>query len=232
MGNLQPYLPADAAGEISSTHRREEEAMMPLHVWFAYFLLRTAIAYTPGPMTMFSMSSRGRQGFRRTLPGIAGGSCAYVTQMAVVYLGLGAVVQASSLVFNAIKWAGVLYLAVLAVRNWRSPTTGSDADTALPPRSSGRQFALGYATGMSNPKSILVFTVLFPQFIDPARYTPHFLILAASFFVIQGSSALSYALFGARTLRWLRQRSLTHVQSRITALILFVAAGILATSRK
>jgi len=205
---------------------------MALHVWFTFFLLMTAIAYTPGPMTMFSMSSSVRHGFRRTLPGIAGGSCAYVTQMVVVYLGLGAVVQTSSLVFGAIKWAGVVYLAVLAVRNWRTPPAEAGADDVSAPFNLRRQFALGYATGMSNPKSVLVFTVLFPQFIDPAQYSTQFLILAASFFVIQGSSALSYALFGARTFRWLQRKCLTHIQTRITAVILFAAAGLLAASRK
>ena len=81
--------------------------MMSFSTWFAFFLLMTAIAYTPGPMTMFSMSSSVRNGFYRTLPAIAGGSFAYLTQMAVVYLGLGVIVQKSMLVFNTIKWAGM-----------------------------------------------------------------------------------------------------------------------------
>ncbi|MDA3788785.1 MAG: hypothetical protein PF503_09865 [Desulfobacula sp.] len=55
--------------------------------------MMTAIAYTPGPMTVFSMSSSVRNGFYKTLPGIAGGSVAYILQMIVVYLGLGVIVQ-------------------------------------------------------------------------------------------------------------------------------------------
>lgn len=206
---------------------------MPFDTWFAFFLVMTAIAYTPGPMTMFCMSSSVRNGFGRTLPAIAGGSCAYGTQMAIVYLGLGAVVQSSSLVFNAIKWVGVAYLLVLAVRNWRVAPSDAvrtqEASSAVSPR---RQFWLGYATGMSNPKSALVLTVLFPQFIDPGQYSRQFMILAASFFLIQGSSATAYALFGARVFRWLRERSLTRLQTRVTAVILFCAGGMLAASEK
>ncbi|MDD3313419.1 LysE family translocator [Pseudodesulfovibrio sp.] len=200
--------------------------------WFTYCLLMTAIAYTPGPMTMFSMSSSVRYGFARTLPAIAGGSCAYLTQMLIVYLGLGVVVQGSALVFNAIKWAGVAYLLVLAVRNWRSRGIGSNVEVEATPSPPAKRWLMGYVTGMSNPKSILVFTVLFPQFIEPARYTLHFVILAATFFVLQGSSAVSYALFGARVFRWLRSRCLTHLQTRLTAVILLCAAGVLATSEK
>ena len=91
---------------------------------------------------------------------------------------------------------------------------------------------LGFATGMSNPKSVLVFTVLFPQFITPSHYTSHFITLSVSFFLVQGSSAISYALFGARVFRWMREKGLTDVQNKVTAVILFLAGGILACSKK
>ena len=206
--------------------------MMSISTWFTFFLLMTAIAYTPGPMTMFAMSSSVRNGFYPTIPAIAGGSCAYMTQMAVAYLGLGVIVQQSMLVFNTIKWAGVAYLFVLAVKNWRQSVNGTRFDATATETSLPRRFSLGFATGMSNPKSVLVFTVLFPQFIDPAHYTNHFVTLAVSFFFIQGSSAIAYALFGANVFRWMRQRGLTHVQNRVTAVILLLAGGILACSDK
>ncbi|HSL61060.1 MAG TPA: LysE family translocator [Desulfotignum sp.] len=206
--------------------------MMQLSTWFAFFLMMTAIAYTPGPMTMFAMSSSVKHGFYRTLPGIFGGSAAYMVQMVVVYLGLGVIVQNSTVVFNTIKWVGVIYLILLGVRNWRQSIRDLEIPRTGLPISPVRQFSLGFATGMSNPKSVLVFTVLFPQFIQPDHYTVHFAVLAASFFIIQGSSALAYALFGARVFEWLRQRNLARIQNRITAVILFCAGGILAVSRK
>ena len=206
--------------------------MMNFSTWLTFFLLMTAIAYTPGPMTMFSMSSSVQNGFYRTLPAIAGGSFSYLTQMAVVYFGLGVIVQESMLVFKSIKWAGVLYLFILAIKNWRQSADGSGFKDTVSEVSSTRQFSLGFATGISNPKSVLVFTVLFPQFIDPVHYTNHFITLSISFFFIQGSSAIAYALFGARVFLWLRQRCLTHIQNKITAAILFLAGGMLACSEK
>jgi homoserine/homoserine lactone efflux protein len=205
---------------------------MAFSTWVTFFFMMTAIAYTPGPMTMFAMSSSVRNGFYRTLPGILGGSVAYVIQMVVVYLGLGVIVQNSTLVFNTIKWVGVVYLILLGVKNWRHSIHETDIAHAGMNVSLVKQFSLGWATGMSNPKSVLVFTVLFPQFIAPDHYTGHFAILAASFFVIQGSSAFAYALFGAKVFQWLRQRHLTYIQNRVTALILFCAGGILAVSEK
>ena len=205
---------------------------MTITAWFTFFFMMTAIAYTPGPMTMFSMSSSLRHGFYRTLPGIFGGSVAYMLQMAVVYLGLGIVVQNSTVVFNAIKWAGVVYLIFLGLKNWQSSIRHEQATGVDSPIHPIKQFGLGFATGMSNPKSVLVFTVLFPQFIVPEHYTFHFLILAVSFFFIQISSALAYALFGARVFNWMRKRRLETLQNKITAGILFAAGGILALSEK
>ena len=158
--------------------------MMSFRSWFAFALLMTAIAYPPGPMTMFSMSSSVRNGFYRTLPAIAGGSFAYLTQMVVVYLGLGVIVQESVLVFNTIKWAGVLYLFILAIKNWRQSANSSDFKDIVSGVSASSQFSLGFATGMSNPKSVLVCTVFVPQFIEPIHYTTHFIALSISFFFI------------------------------------------------
>ncbi|QGY39923.1 LysE family translocator [Pseudodesulfovibrio cashew] len=205
---------------------------MNFATWLTYALLMTAIAYTPGPMTLFSMSSSLRNGFARTVPALAGGSTAYMVQMAVVYFGLGVVVQNSLVVFNAIKWAGVVYLIVLGVKNWRAAVRTLQEDDSARAASRRRQFSLGFLTGMSNPKSVLVFTVLFPQFIDPARYTSDFLTLAVTFAVLQLSSAVSYALFGARVFTWLHRRGLAHVQNRITAVVLFLAGGMLAVSER
>ncbi|MCK5835664.1 MAG: LysE family translocator [Desulfobacula sp.] len=205
---------------------------MTFNSWFAFVIMMTAIAYTPGPMTMFAMSSSVQNGFYKTLPGIVGGSVAYIIQMIVVYLGLGVIVQNSTLVFNTIKWAGVVYLILLGIKNWRlliteAETIRTDLNVPL-----FKQFSIGWATGMSNPKSVLVFTVLFPQFIDPGQYSNHFAILAATFFIIQGSSAFTYALFGSKVYQWMRKRNLTKIQNKVTAAILFCAGGILAFSKK
>lgn len=183
-------------------------------------------------MTMFAMSSSVKHGFYRTLPGVFGGSVAYMIQMVVVYLGLGVIVQNSTIVFNTIKWEGVVYLVALGFRNWRQSVRDMEMPHTDLPVSPVRLFSLGCATGMSNPKSVLVLTVLFPQFIQPDHYTAHFAILAASFSVIQGSSALAYALFGARVFKWLRQKNLARIQNRVTAAILFCAGRILAFCKK
>jgi len=206
--------------------------MMDITTWLTYFLLMTAIVYTPGPMTLFSMSSSVRNGFAATLPAIAGGSSAYMVQMAVVYFGLGVVVQNSLVIFNIIKWTGVAYLVVLGVKNWRLAVKSLHETRGVRAASVRRQYSLGFLTGMSNPKSVIVFTVIFPQFIDPARYTADFLTLAATFAVLQICSAVSYALFGARVFAWMYERGLGGVQNKVTAVVLFLAGGVLAVSEK
>ena len=205
---------------------------MHLADWLTYLLLMTAIVYTPGPMTLFSMSSSVRNGFAKTVPAICGGSMAYMVQMAIVYFGLGVVVQNSLMVFNIIKWTGVTYLIIMGIKNWRLAVQSVYNNQCAVAVSTHRQFSLGFLTGMSNPKSVILFTVIFPQFITPAHYTADFITLGATFTVIQISSAVSYALFGARIFYWMHNRGLAHVQNKITAMVLFVAGGMLATSER
>jgi len=125
-----------------------------------------------------------------------------------------------------------MYLFILAIKNWRQSANGGGLNGAASAVSSFRQFSLGFATGISNPKSVLVFPVLFPQFIDPANYTNRFITLYISFLFIQGSSAIAYVLFGVKALLWMRQRCLTHIQNKATAVILFLAGGMLVCSEK
>ena len=204
---------------------------MELHTWLAFCAVMTAIAYCPGPMTLFAMSSSVRYGLKRTLPGVVGGSAAYAVQCGVVYVGLGAIVANSAALFAAIKWFGVAYLFWLGVKQWRAGSIRLDAPGHVPAVTARTQFVRGFLTGMSNPKSILVFTALFPQFIDPAGpYTSQFFALYAAFFALQGSSALVYALFGARLYAWLIRRDLARVQGKVTGGVLFTAGGLLALS--
>jgi homoserine/homoserine lactone efflux protein len=137
--------------------------MMQLSTWFAFFLMMTAIAYTPGPMTMFAMSSSVKHGFYRTLPGIFGGSAAYMVQMVVVYLGLGVIVQNSTVVFNTIKWVGVIYLILLGVRNWRQSIRDLEIPRTGLPISPVRQFSWGLPPACPTPSPCWCSRSCFPS---------------------------------------------------------------------
>lgn len=185
------------------------------------------LTLTPGPSVLLGSAHGMRYGARGTLPTIAGDLSANVLQMLAATLGLGVIVTRSATAFSIVKWGGVAYLAWMGIQHLRADRKGrgDDADgTHLAPR---LRYAQGFLTSASNPKAIVFFAALFPQFIDPAAaITPQFLVLGISFLVLDGSSVLLYAASAGRVATWLGERRV--LQRRITASVLLCAAGLLA----
>lgn len=200
------------------------------HAWLAFALLSLAVSLLPGPAVIAVVSSALRGGFRASLAANAGvllGDAAFV---AVAALGLGALLVASHGVFVAVRWAGIAYLAYLGVRALLDRHPSFAADPA--PGSERRAFRLGLTTQLANPKIILFFGALLPQFVDPARPAAlQFALLGATFIV---SDALVFTAYGAlahRARALLRSRSASRVASRVTGIAMLGAAARLAAER-
>ncbi|PWE32304.1 LysE family translocator [Maritimibacter sp. 55A14] len=126
-----------------------------------------ALNFTPGADMMFCLGQGLRGGARPAALASAGISAGSMIHAALAGLGLGAVVAAHPVAFDAIRWAGVCYLLWLA---WGALRHGSapEGDAAPRPRPA-HAFRDGLAVNLSNPKVILFVLAFIPQFIDPAR---------------------------------------------------------------
>ena len=94
-------------------------AAMAWDLWWAFLGAAVAISVSPGAGAIQSMATGLAHGVRRGYWSIAGLEIGLMMQLAVVALGLGAVLAASATAFTAVKWIGVAYLVYLAVRQWR-----------------------------------------------------------------------------------------------------------------
>jgi threonine/homoserine/homoserine lactone efflux protein len=94
------------------------------------------------------------------------------------------------------------------------------------------RYGQGFVTSASNPKAIVFFAALFPQFVDPsATVLPvavQFLILGVVFLVVDGLSVLLYAATAGRFSSWLSARGRVTAQRRFTGIALIGAAGLLS----
>src|SRR6516165_3665155 len=99
--------------------------------------------------------------------------------------GLSALLAASAVAFNLIRWAGVAYLAYLGVRAFRHHRLATPAQTgqAVPV---ARSACKGLLVGLGNPKMVIFFIAFFPQFIHPAdgSETGQMLMLGTIFWLI------------------------------------------------
>lgn len=137
-----------------------------------------ALNLTPGADMMFCLGQGLRSGPRAATAANLGIGAGCMVHTALAGLGLGAVVAAQPLAFDAIRWLGVAYLLWLAVQALRHPMDlQARAVAALPLR---RVFRDALIVNLLNPKVILFILAFLPQFVDPAQAVlPQFLFLGA-----------------------------------------------------
>jgi threonine/homoserine/homoserine lactone efflux protein len=121
----------------------------------------------PGPSVLFVISRGVALGRRAALVTVAGNALGIYLQVLAVAIGLGAVVERSVVALEVLKLAGAIYLIYLgiqALRQRRELATVLDAAGTLRPRR--RIFREGFVVGVTNPKNIIFFTAVLPQFVD------------------------------------------------------------------
>ena len=134
-----------------------------------------------------------------------GGQIGVYAQVAAVAFGIGALVERSVTLFTVIKLAGAGYLVYLGVQGIRHRRSLRNAlNTATEPKSIGRIVRDGIAVGASNPKSIVFFAAVLPQFADrQAGHVPaQMLLLGATFVAIAGLCDSSWALAAGTARAW------------------------------
>ena len=205
---------------------------MPLALLLAYVGTVLVLALTPGPSTMLGSAHGMRYGARGTLPTIGGDLSANALQMLAASVGLGAIITNSASTFTVVKWAGVGYLAWMGFNHLRHARDRMERRHNDAARNPWSRYAQGFVTSASNPKAIVFFAALFPQFIDPsAMVLPvagQFLILGVVFLVIDGLSVFLYAATAGRLSAWLVAKGRITTQRRITGVVLLGAAGLLS----
>jgi homoserine/homoserine lactone efflux protein len=179
---------------------------MSFKTWLLFLVMETALSLSPGPAVFYVVSQGVRGALRRSVPaamGIISANAIYFTLSAT---SLGAIIAASAGFFTIAKWAGAAYLIYLGIMALRS--AGSSHAVALDdsqPEELGdrRRVYLGALTlQLANPKALLFFLALLPQFIDPAHpVVPQMLILAATSMVPEFCILLSYGWLAHRALR-------------------------------
>jgi len=172
------------------------------------------LAVTPGPTMLLALSNGISGGMRRARWGIAGASLGSTIVITTVALGLGSLLAASEWLFNALRVAGVIYLAWLGIKLWRSPPPDMAAVVAAPDTTPQGRIALmrSLTVALSNPKSVLFFAAFLPQFIDTAQpQGPQYLVLGAIFVALDTVIMLAYAGAGTQAVRWLSRRSLRNL---------------------
>jgi threonine/homoserine/homoserine lactone efflux protein len=125
------------------------------------------LALTPGPDVIYITTRGIAQGRTAALLSTVGICIGYLVYTMLAALGLSALLQSSVIAFDIVRYAGATYLVYLGIRALMSKYSGPLTQGAVNPVPAGRILQQGILTSMLNPKGILVFAALLPQFVNP-----------------------------------------------------------------
>ena len=172
-----------------------------------FALASVLLVLTPGPNLLYLVSRTLCQGRAAGVVSLCGTTTGFCVHILAAALGLSAVLAAVPLAYDAVRFAGALYLVWLAVDAVRAGGGGLFEARPLAAISHRRLYRTGVVTSVLNPKVALFYLALFPQFVDPARSVLlQSLVLGSLQIVISFTGDLLFVLAAARVARWLAAR--------------------------
>lgn len=135
----------------------------------AFALVALGMVLTPGPNMIYLISRALCQGRVAGLVSLAGVGLGFLVYMLSAAFGITALLLAVPYAYDALRFAGALYLLYLAWQALRPGGRAAFEVRNLPADSPRRLFLMGFATSLLNPKIAVLYLSLLPQFIDPAQ---------------------------------------------------------------
>jgi threonine/homoserine/homoserine lactone efflux protein len=215
---------------------------MSLSTWWIFVTATFLISAAPGPNMLLIMNQSVRFGLRASIYSMAGCMTALMIMFTLSALGLGVVLQNAPAVFDALRWAGALYLAYLGYKVWTAPVAGASTEVEINDSASGNKYKgysafnlykIGFFTAGSNPKALLFAAAFLPQFIQASLpQAPQLLILLATFSVLEILWYFIYALGGLSMAQQLRKPNILRWFNRVTGGAFIGFAGLMAVMDK
>lgn len=212
--------------------------MLPTDHLAAFMLTVYVLILIPGPSVVFTISRGVALGRRAALTTVLGNTSGLVLQLVLVVIGLGSVLASSETVFTILKLIGAAYLVLLGLRSIRDRKALADvlSPSAIGPRATWRTFREGFVVGATNPKGLLIFVAVLPEFIDRSagHATLQLVTLGAICAVIALLSDSTWALASGTARAWLG-RSPARLE-RLTAgggiAMILLGVGLALTGRR
>ncbi|MDR6556391.1 threonine/homoserine/homoserine lactone efflux protein [Arthrobacter pascens] len=178
--------------------------MVPATNLLAFALVSALLIAVPGPSVLFVIGRSLALGRRGGLLSVLGNAAGELVQVAAVALGLGVVLAQSLPLFTAVKIAGaayLIYLGIQAVRERHGPSAGRNPSRSA---STWRILREGFFVGATNPKSVVFFVAVLPQFVDHAAgaIPLQLAVLGATFLLIALVSDSVWALAAGTARQW------------------------------
>jgi len=214
--------------------------MLPTRHLLEFLLTIYVLIVIPGPSVLFVISRGVALGRRAALASVLGNTGGLILQLVLVAIGIGSIVASSDAVFTTVKLLGAAYLIYLGARNvLRRKSLSSvfaPAAGAGTPKPVGRIVREGFFVGATNPKGVLMFTAILPQFIERSQghVTLQLATLGVICVVIGFLSDATWALAAGTARQWFGRspRRLERMTGAGGAMLIALGVGLAFTTRR
>jgi len=195
-----------------------------------YWIFLVMVVFTvasPGPGVLMTLDNAIAGGWRAAMHGVLGLAIGAALMAGLSAAGIGLLIRSSPTLFLLLKYCGVGYLFYLGYKTWRR---GASMAEGMAPRANGQRNRLlrGALLQTSNPKALLFFLSVLPQFAGASGAAPQQVPLAlavATYCMVLIAIHGLYAGLAARARIWLRQPRSARMLSRLSTLV-FCAFGL------
>lgn len=202
--------------------------MVPLDVLLPFIAFSLVIIAIPGPSVMFAISRALVLGKRGAVITVVGNGIGVFAQAVAVSVGLGILIESNDTLMTVIRLAGAGFLIYLGINSLGHRRDGIDSTEPVNEPRSRNLLRESIIVGMSNPKTIVFFSAIFPQFVDPSRGPIVFqmLILSVVFVIFGISGDAIYALSAGAARDWFAQSPQRIVTIRVIGATLILGLGV------
>ncbi|PMJ42997.1 threonine transporter [Vibrio cyclitrophicus] len=195
--------------------------------YLLFFTICVAATFSPGPAVLLTVRNSAVYGVERAVSGILGNIAAMITMAGLSATGLGVLLLASESLFLFIKMVGGIYLLLLGIKTWRSnKRTLKNYEPQASANNRKMLFREAYLVGVTNPKAIVFYSALFPQFIEVEHsIIPQFILLTLTFTSSSFLALLTYALVTKKLKFWLIKEKVRATFNKVTGGI-FIGFGL------
>ncbi len=204
--------------------------IIPTRIW-EYLLASILIIIAPGPSVLFVIARAIAWGRKTAVFTVLGNVAGAYLLSIFVALGLGPVLQRSNLAYSVIQWGGGAYLVYLgldAIRHRKVHAANMTQQTGMQPSLSA-SVRDGFWVGVLNPKTLVFFAAVLPQFIDRNRghVTAQLLLLGVLFAILALMSDGSWGLLAGTARQWLATDAGRLIRLRTIGGLVMIGLGVL-----
>jgi threonine/homoserine/homoserine lactone efflux protein len=199
---------------------------MTWQIWLLFVITEAVLSATPGPAVLYVLSQAVRRGPGKSVWASWGILSANALYFALSATSLGAVIVASARLFFIIQWLGAAYLVALGLSSFFGKTYVKSLPENTASHSGFRILRDGLVLQAANPKALLFFTAILPQFVNPHHEVAgQILVLGVSSILVEFAILFVCGQLAGRALVGARHPRFQKINNRIAGGLL-IGAGV------